>query len=1517
MEVPPALAQLQRYRVVRELGHGGSSDVMLVEDAGSEPRLKALKLLRANIAPKLVTTFRQEFRILATLEHPALARVYDFGELADGRAYYTCEFVEGSRLDQQGGTWREVCRAMAAVCRALAYLHTRGYVHNDLKPANIVLADTPESAKLLDFGLASIDAASRERVVYGTPGYLAPERLAGETWDARADLYAVGATLYRLLAARHVTEHESPGDALADLRAHAPDLAAERPDLPKALCDLVHRLLAFDVQARPKHAFEIVEGLGRALGEVLPLETAGAARCYALSSVLVGRDAVMADLARGIREAFAGGSRRMLVVAAGAGLGKTRVLRQVVGDEEMRGVRTARSRCDAAADETLARAAASAGLRLGARDDDAIVESFCQAARASKKGLVVAFDDLHAAPERIWRVVRELTRRASATKTPLVLLASVNGDELPVSSRQALAVAVAAGEASRIELAPLTGGELERMLTSLFGEGVIPRDLQDDIARRSGGNPLLLEEIVRELVDQGALRSTQAGWTAGEPTSAARARSERLEDFIRRRCAGLAEPARTTLAALAALGGAAQIEAVRAVAGETLDVELGLALLAERALVTFRATGRAAIEHEVTRAAALGLLGASERTAMHRAAAEWLDANGGSAIAAGRAWREAGDAKRAWDRLCQAGEGALAAGEVRLAVGLLEEALALEVDATPLERARVLAAFSKACAHVGRRDDAIDAGLRACDALPNGARPQRLEYAVETALHASMEARRDDVERCFSRAREALDRNDHRGAALFAYGEAFVAHWMDGDLARSRRKVEDARRELASAAPDDELSLRVTLLSGARELVTDFARAVDVHREVAERIEQSPDRSLFSVTLNNFGYALFQQRKLAEARSVLTRACDEAERLGNLRITPIVLSNLADTAHFAGDWTQAREHLRRATLVAAQLGSALPFATLARIAWMEDDAATAARLARAVVDGEHGAFRGAPPARLYIAAAAAAADLGDLAALDRYVGHAEALARERNWPVIVTSLEVVRAYRAALNGGADAARRLVAAAEALEAIGAASDAVYVKRDAVKWLATSGDVAGARTLLERVRRAHIDVGCVAGAAQVDGLAARFGGKVEPAAIRRAPPQVATLLERAARAAGLDVSLSLQTSADQAEGARVLDAGAFRLVARGGEGVPEQTFALLAAVARELGEPSTNRADAATTAVGRPRERGDDESRAFELTLGPVELRSAFEGVVGKSSPIQRALALLDRLATSDAPVLLTGETGTGKEVFARALHLASSRSARPFVVANCAAIPHTLFEAELFGHRRSAFTGAVRDHAGYVRDAEGGTIFLDEIGELPLELQPKLLRLLQDRRVWPVGADAEQIADVRIVAATNRDLEQEVAAGRFRADLFFRLNVADVHLPPLRDRASDVAPLAKHFLEKLGSTQELTTKAMRALMAYAWPGNVRELENVVHRASLLAGGGRIESRHLPARVRAGATSKTASGLAEKKRASEREAIEAALRATGNNLTHAAKQLGLTRQGLQFKLKQLGIERAKKR
>jgi transcriptional regulator with PAS, ATPase and Fis domain len=278
------------------------------------------------------------------------------------------------------------------------------------------------------------------------------------------------------------------------------------------------------------------------------------------------------------------------------------------------------------------------------------------------------------------------------------------------------------------------------------------------------------------------------------------------------------------------------------------------------------------------------------------------------------------------------------------------------------------------------------------------------------------------------------------------------------------------------------------------------------------------------------------------------------------------------------------------------------------------------------------------------------------------------------------------------------------------------------------------------------------------------------------------------------------------------------------------------------------------------------------------------------------------------------VLISGETGTGKEVFARALHRASNRAEGPFVVVNCAAIPAQLFEAELFGYRRGAFTGATRNHAGIVREADRGVLFLDEIGELPVELQPKLLRVLQERTVRAIGDDRDHRVDVRVVAATNRDLELEVSAGRFRADLYWRLNVVEVSLPPLRDRSSDISPLARHFLTSLGrADQTITEPALRLLATYAWPGNVRELQNVIQRASILARDAAIEPKHLPERLFRAQPRTQGETLAEKRRTNERDAIAAMLRETGSNLTHAAERLGLTRQGLQFKLKQLGLTR----
>jgi sigma-54 specific flagellar transcriptional regulator A len=248
-------------------------------------------------------------------------------------------------------------------------------------------------------------------------------------------------------------------------------------------------------------------------------------------------------------------------------------------------------------------------------------------------------------------------------------------------------------------------------------------------------------------------------------------------------------------------------------------------------------------------------------------------------------------------------------------------------------------------------------------------------------------------------------------------------------------------------------------------------------------------------------------------------------------------------------------------------------------------------------------------------------------------------------------------------------------------------------------------------------------------------------------------------------------------------------------------------------------------------------------------------TATSGVVhAPASPIVEIIRTCRRIAPSDATVLLTGETGTGKEVFARLLHSSSGRTNRQFVPVNCGAIPETLLESELFGYVKGAFTGAVHPRRGRVALADGGTLFLDEIGELPLSLQVKLLRLLQERTYEPVGSSESVTANFRLIAATNRDLEGEVKAGRFRRDLYYRLHVCPVSLPSLRERPEDVSALFNHFWRQRGEQRPIAPEVMRCLESYSWPGNVRELENLVERISVCSEGRTIRLTDLPAMVR---------------------------------------------------------------
>ncbi|MGH8286268.1 MAG: sigma-54 interaction domain-containing protein, partial [Steroidobacteraceae bacterium] len=313
------------------------------------------------------------------------------------------------------------------------------------------------------------------------------------------------------------------------------------------------------------------------------------------------------------------------------------------------------------------------------------------------------------------------------------------------------------------------------------------------------------------------------------------------------------------------------------------------------------------------------------------------------------------------------------------------------------------------------------------------------------------------------------------------------------------------------------------------------------------------------------------------------------------------------------------------------------------------------------------------------------------------------------------------------------------------------------------------------------------------------------------------------------------------------------------------------------------------------------------------------------LIGGSPAMQQLREMIARVSRSQAPVHISGESGTGKELVARLIHESSARHEAAFVPVNCGAIPTELMESELFGHRRGSFTGAVADKKGLVQSAEGGTLFLDEVADLPLHMQVKLLRLVQEKTVRPIGESREEAVDVRILSATHRNLAQLVAEGRFREDLYYRIDVIELRVPSLRERVEDIPDLADAILGRLGrrmrvEPSRISPAAMQALQAYPFPGNVRELENILERALTLSTSGEIDVEHIKLRTppRAAGTAAppgappSGGALGEQLEDIERTAIVKALEQTRYNKTAAAKLLGMSFRALRYRIKKLGIE-----
>lgn len=866
------------------------------------------------------------------------------------------------------------------------------------------------------------------------------------------------------------------------------------------------------------------------------------------------------------------------------------------------------------------------------------------------------------------------------------------------------------------------------------------------------------------------------------------------------------------------------------------------------------------------------------------------------------------------------------AAEVARAEGLRsEEATALStLAADPRQRtAEVLGALDRATRGGG------SAGLHPelLDRLEAAASREPSLAVLALRRRAEQQARAGEQEAARALAEQAVARaGDDPGQRALALSTQASAALYRADWNEAERALTLAGEALASARVDDAEEL--ARLDHNRGVVALYRGRLEEARAAFESSLAAKralgDRGGTWACLLNLGLALGQLGRYSEAEAALGEGVATCRALGQLSGAGWCLAALADVALRRGDARAAE----RSIAEAEHLGDVVPrpvhadLALLrAELALLEGDGAEAlAHVAR--VDSEltsHDALLATRSLTL-----GARAHLCTLPA-ERGLAARTAVAAVRR--ARAAGLPEPEARALAVLG--EARRRFASAAPPGYATGASMPDADQLWSFLATASASADREAAALALCRwvVEASGAERAFVLALDPAGRISAGFGVDIDGLAIADAAERVPSdARESALRAGGVAHHPTLATRGGRGSrlsalgpetpsGERALLLLEHRFLPNAFERLDRdavERWAICAGLCLALGAPpSAPRAAESST----PRSLSISTHEPSTVLPGRGR-RHAFPSIVGQSPGIERALARLDTAVDSELPVLITGETGVGKELFARALHDLGPRSRAPFVAINCGAVPDSLFEAELFGHARGSFTGADRARAGLIARAEGGTLFLDEIGELPPMRQATLLRVLAEKRYRPVGSDEEKPFDVRIVAATNKNLEREVELGSFRRDLLYRLNVLEVRVPPLRERPEDILLIAERVLEAAGARSEISPRAARALTAHRWPGNVRELEHQLQRVAAL-GVSRIELEHLSREVRAAFKDAPVLRVAKKAEGpeAERDEVREALAAEQGNITRAAERLRLTRQGLKKKMVRLGLREPK--
>lgn len=1448
--------RIGRYDLVEPLGSGGSSSTWLARDGDHEV---ALKLLDPSLPRELL---RDEFSRLAGLVHPNVLRVLDY-ETVGARTFYTAERIEGAVWSPT--SWRKDREIVIGLLRALAFLHDHGIRHGDVKADNVMVSNG--DAVLIDLGCAA-PAGKASATISGTLAFMAPEVKSASTADGRADMFSLGCLLQSVRG------------------------------LPRTMERLAQRMRAAEPSDRPsaREALELLKV------DHIRLVSFDAPR-------LLGRDDALSDFETKLDLLARGQSGpRVIGVEGDSGAGRSRLLREFkwraqlrVNAQELRDIRL-----------TL-------GETLGVRRDWA-------RRIASLEPTVWLVDDVALRSQEERDALRALQRILPARGPLMLVLVGRSAQQadhiIPIGPLGIDDLRTWVGERAAAVLR-LSGG-YPREVRAVLGGSLEGESIDEVREARVAALPLPVRRVLGVIAALGHL-----------PTHWLDPYAEHLGVLIG---AGLIVRHRDRVALARPIERDALLQHATKRELRALAKRIPSTHVAE-AIVCHVAAG------DTNAAQKLGSRVEARGTPFDREAAEALVSIGESAHGA-RLFEALGDSVRAAELYREAGQ-SVRLGACLLRLERLDDARSAlrgnkSADAADL-LARIHIKLGQYSQALTLAENALhgtsDSKLRALLLEDVGVAASYLgdHERAETSLRAALEhagAPRARVRVTSYLAIERWRRGDmQRAAELYAEAlEIAETHELDDQLAPAAinsgsihhhrgdwgRALNLYQRGLDGARLLGQATALATLSFNLAKLYADIGARARAQHWADELVGHNPGATLQAATKTvraelvrdtspESALALYE-----DARSTFLEAGAERELLE-------VDVGIAETRITAGHREEAQALLE--SLDASRFEDVRARVELL-LAWLRND-----------VDGLRPVVESIRDRRDAYAEAC-----GMLARLQRERGEtraAEVSAGEarRAWMEIADGLpdelrEVFWQHprRSALTPTTTASsadrgklQRLLAINNKLSSSLDTGEVLHMAMDAAIELTGAergflvlreGDetrVQVARNLdRERIGRSHTKLSW--------NLAEQVLETGEPVLTVDARDDARFRDHVSVHAMKLRSVLAVPIpSPDGVRGALYLD-NRFR---RGR--FSEEDVELLTAVADQLAIALRN-AELLATLRARTQELEQQRERVEALSRGQAarietlmaEVRSHrasaqrrfdYGQLIGRSDAMRRVLDTLDRVIDSQLAILVQGESGTGKELVARAVHTQGPRKDGPFVAINCAALPETLLESELFGHVRGAFTGATQDREGLMVAADGGTLFLDELGEIPLTTQAKLLRVLEAREVRPVGGRETREIDFRLVCATNRDLEHEVAAGRFRQDLFYRVGVVRVDLPPLRERIDDLPELCERLLQKQTPDAQLTAQAMQWILAYPWPGNVRQLANVLATAVVLAAGDTIEPEHLQL--------PEAPSKADAADQHEKDRLLDALRRFDWRVIDAADHLGMSRATLYRRMKRHGV------